>query len=152
MNAEELKEEINIELESLAVIADEITGLKMETGGKTPSMRDKTAAGAFLAQFYNGVENILKRICRFYGVPLPDGANWHIDLFRLFCEPGVAPLPELFDKDLRGRLAPYRNFRHIFFHSYGFQLDWEKMRVGIENFESVFFDFKKSVQKFLMKI
>jgi len=34
-------------------------------------LRDKTAAAAFLAQFYSGIENILKRISRFYHVNLP---------------------------------------------------------------------------------
>jgi hypothetical protein len=38
-----------------------------------PTVREQTAAAAFLAQFYNGIENILKRISIFYEVPLPTG-------------------------------------------------------------------------------
>ncbi|OQY57638.1 MAG: hypothetical protein B6245_16025 [Desulfobacteraceae bacterium 4572_88] len=34
-------------------------------------MREKIAAWAFLAHFYKGIEKILKRISRFYAVPLP---------------------------------------------------------------------------------
>ena len=77
------------------------------------SMRNKTAAAAFLAQFYGGIENILKRISRFYGVSLPSGNLWHVELFKRFCKPPSEPLPLLFDRTLSEELAPYRKFRHV---------------------------------------
>jgi len=44
-------------------IVAEAIRLYKDIGDNTPNLREKTAAGAFLAHFYNGVENILKRIC-----------------------------------------------------------------------------------------
>ena len=35
-------------------------------------------------------------------------------------------------------VAPYRRFRHVAFHSYGFQLDWSRMAEGVANVQSVF--------------
>ena len=51
---------------------------------RQPSVREKTAAAAFLAQFYTGIENILKRICRFRSVLIPRGDTWHVELFQKF--------------------------------------------------------------------
>jgi hypothetical protein len=39
--------------------------------GRDPTVRERTAGGAFLADFYMGVENIFKRISRYHGVELP---------------------------------------------------------------------------------
>jgi len=52
-----------------------------------PTVREKTAAAAFLAQFYGGIENILKRIHRYYGIPLSTGDAWYIEIFKRFCNP-----------------------------------------------------------------
>ncbi|MEW6607670.1 MAG: hypothetical protein AB1414_09505 [bacterium] len=79
---------------------------------REPTVREKTAAGAFLAQFYGGIENILKRISHFYSIPLPTGSNWHTDLFKRFCAPSYVPLPVLFDDSLSLAFAPFRKFRH----------------------------------------
>lgn len=148
MTHEELREEIEIELDSVAEMVREVVQLYRDVAEDSPSIREKTAAGAFLAHFYNGIENILKRISRFYAVPLPQGANWHVALFRQFCE-SEGPLPVLFDETLAAKLGPFRNFRHLFFHTYGFQLDWERMRSGVGQIEEIFQDFKNAVLSFL---
>jgi hypothetical protein len=44
-------------------------------------------------------------------------------------------------------LAPYRKFRHIVHH--GFQLDWDRMREGIEKSQAVFALFKMSIEDFI---
>ena len=46
-------------------------------------------------------------------------------------------------------LAPYRKFRHIVHHGYGFQLDWDRMRGGIEKSQAVFALFKMSIEDFI---
>jgi hypothetical protein len=115
-------------------------------------MRDKTAAAAFLAQFYGGIENILKRISRFYNVSLPAGNLWHVELFKRFCDPQVKPLPLLFDKALSEDLAPFRKFRHVVHHGYGFQLDWDRMKEGIEKSQLVFSRFKTNIENYITTV
>jgi hypothetical protein len=90
---------------------------------REPSVREITAAGAFLAQFYGGVENILKRLHRYHGISMPTGDSWHTDVFKRFCEPQFPPFPVLFDESLASDLSPFRKFRHVVYHGYGFQLD-----------------------------
>ncbi len=152
MNLEELREEINFELTQMEKVVQELLALYQEVAGRTPTAREKAAAGAFLAQFYNGVENILKRISRFYGVPLPAGETWHIELFTRFCVPPYGPLPALFDSSLASSLAPFRRFRHVFLHGYSFDLDWERMSEGIRQVETVFRQLKKALLAYLESI
>jgi len=94
----------------------------------------------------------LKRISRFHGVPLPTGEAWHVELFTRFCEPAYGPLPVLFDPALAASLAPFRRFRHVFFHGYSFELDWERMAEGIRQMESVFEQFKRVLSVYLGSI
>lgn len=142
MKSGELREEINIKLESIETILKELLNLYKEVSNNGPSVPEKTAAATFLAQIYGGIENILKRINRFYNISLPTRDTWHIDLFRRFCEPAYKPLPVLFDKDLASDMAAFRKFRHVVYHGYGFQLDWNRMKEGIETIENVYRRFK----------
>jgi hypothetical protein len=113
VNAPDLREEIAVELEALETTVNELLALQKDVAHREPTVRKKAAAAAFLAQFYNGVENILKRICRYHDVPLPAGETWHVELFQRFCSPPHANLPLLFDETLAAALAPYRRFRHV---------------------------------------
>lgn len=152
MKPEELREEIAIELELMEATVRELSALQHDLTGREPTVREKTAAAAFLAQFYNGVENILKRISRFHAMPLPTGDTWHVDLFRRFCMPPYEPLPALFDEPLASALAPFRKFRHVVHHGYGFELDWNRMREGIERVEPVFTQFKLVLSDYLQTL
>ncbi|HLG31336.1 MAG TPA: hypothetical protein VI387_14090 [Candidatus Brocadiales bacterium] len=149
MTLEELCEEISIELELIESILQELSALRKDTAGRKPTVREKTAAATFMAQFYSGVENILKRISRFNSVNIPTGDAWHIDLFKRFCEPSYTPLPALFDEPLSLAMAPFRKFRQVVYHGYGFQLDWSRMLEGIESIDDVFSRFKLKVLDYL---
>lgn len=149
MTSDELIEEITIELENIEIVLKELACLYEDVISGEVSMRNKTAAAAFLAQFYGGIENILKRISRFYGVSLPSGNLWHVELFKRFCKPPSEPLPLLFDRTLSEELAPYRKFRHVVHHGYGFQLDWDRMKEGIERSQTIFVCFKTSIENFM---
>jgi hypothetical protein len=149
MSIEELREEIDIETELIEAVLTELKELRQDVAGRTPTIRETTAAAAFLAQFYGGVENILKRVSLSHSLPLPAGENWHSELFQRFCEPTIQPLPALFDHSLGKAMAPYRKFRHLAFHTYGIQMDWNRMEEGIAGVEDVFARFRKNLQTFL---
>ncbi|MEA3476388.1 MAG: hypothetical protein U9R23_08130 [Candidatus Cloacimonadota bacterium] len=143
MNFEDLKQEIEIELDFIESTISELLLILKDIDNKEPSTKDKTAAGTFLSQFYNGIENILKRISKYYNIELPKGENWHIELFKRFKKPSFKELPLLFDEPLATSLASYRKFRHAFFHGYGFQLDWIRIKEGIENVDIIYKRIKK---------
>jgi hypothetical protein len=138
MKLSELKEETAIEFQLIETVVKEIKALQIEVAGRNPMVREKTAASAFLAQFYGGIENILKRICKYHNVPLPTGDTWHTELFRCFCDPPKQPLPLLFDKKLTSALIPFRKFRHVVYHGYGFHIEWDRMKKGMEEVGNIF--------------
>lgn len=152
MTVQELRKEISIELELIETILKELSDLKNDIAEREPAVREKTAAAAFLAQFYGGIENILKRISHFYSISLPTGNTWHIDLFKRFCSPSYNPLPALFDEHLALAVAPFRKFRHVVYHGYGFQLDWDRMKEGLAFIDEVYSRFKTNLFNYLERI
>lgn len=153
MNLPELREEIGIELEMMATIVSETALLLKDIpDGKEPTVREKTAAAAFLAQFYGGIENILKRIHRYHGMPLPQGDSWHMEIFKRFCNPPHAPLPVLFDHTLATDLSPFRKFRHVVHHGYGFQFDWDRMKEGLRSVEGVYSRVAASITDYAQRL
>ena len=152
MKIEELKAEIAIEFAALRQVANELEALRIDVASREPTVREKTAAAAFLAQFYSGLENILKRVSRFHGVGLPAGENWHFDLFKRFCPPGHPPLPVMFDDALARQLGPFRRFRHVVHHGYGFQIEWDRMCEGVEHVPQVLMAFHDRVEAHLKTI
>ncbi|MBI4698837.1 MAG: hypothetical protein HY758_08025 [Nitrospirae bacterium] len=152
MTIKELLEEIHIELELIETTLKEISDLTNDIADREPAVREKTAAAAFMAQFYGGIENILKRISRFHNIPLPGGETWHIDLFKRFCKPPYKSLPLLFDEELLLAMAPFRKFRHVVYHGYGFQLDWDRMKEGLSKIDNVFLQFKMKLLSYLQTL
>ena len=74
------------------------------------------------------------------------------DELREECEPSFSPLPVIFDSDLATALAPFRKFRHVFYHGYGFYMDWDRMREGIMNVGEVFARFKTNLNSYLQTL
>jgi len=152
MSASDLREQVEIELERMSRTLAEITSLQADLKGREPTQREKTAAGAFLCQLYTGVENILLRICKYYGVGLPAGEDWHLELVIKFCDPPQSGLPMLLDKKLELALDAYRRFRHFFAHTYGILLDWDRMRDGFAGAGALFSAIAAHVRDYLTKL
>jgi hypothetical protein len=87
MKPADLAQEIDIEFEAMQRTVDELQLLVEEFAHREPSIRDLAAAGLFLANFYNGIENALKRLCRYHRVEIPSGGDSHIELTKAFCDP-----------------------------------------------------------------
>ena len=59
MTSEELRAEIAVEFAALRQVANELEALRTDVVGREPTVREKTAAAAFLAQFYPGMSSIM---------------------------------------------------------------------------------------------
>lgn len=152
MNVNELKDQIAIEFESIERTLGEVRSLCRDLAHRDPVPREVAAGGLFLANFYNGVENVLKRVWLFHGLPLPSGEAWHVELFKGFCHPVRGALPCLLDPALEADLAPFRRFRHVVFHAYGVRLRWDHMRPGLEAAGGIFHRFKARVEGYLQTL
>lgn len=152
MNSDELKTSVSIEFENIDKIISEIKNVFDKIGNDTPDIIQITALSAFASQFYTGVENILKRISNYYNIPLPTTNDWHIVLFKRFCNPPYNNLPMLFNDSVVTEMNSIRKFRHYFFHGYSFRIEWDWLKQGLENIENLHSDFKSSVNSYLKEL
>ena len=140
-----LFEEIDIDIESMVIIVTEIDNLITEVGNNMPTNVQKTALGGFVAQFYNGIENILKRIHKHFNIELPKGEDWHISLLDRFSTNTNTEFPMKLSNDLIEKITDYRRFRHYFFHGYSHNLNWEILKNGVSDINEVLSQFIEEI-------
>jgi hypothetical protein len=126
MKPANLREEAETELENLRLVCEEVQKLLADTQGREPTVRERTVAGAFLAQYYNGVENILKRFIKIRAGAMPAGDAWHITLAQMFLSGSGSGMPVLFTAEQFAILALYRRCRHAVRNSYGHEFKLEQ--------------------------
>jgi hypothetical protein len=109
---------------------------------------DRAAIGYYLHSFYNGCENIFRSVARFFENDLGPQA-WHSDLLKRMklVIPGYRPA--MIDDSLYRLLDDFRAFRHLFRHSYSFDLDWEKERLVAMKFQTATTMLQDQVKAFL---
>lgn len=149
LTRDELKTQVHRELERLERVVRELQALYKDVGEGPATLREKAAAGALLASFYMGVENILKRISRYYEMDLPSSERWHVELFERFTEPAAGPLPVLFDASLVPQMDAFRRFRHVVHHGYEFDLEWDRMQRGLQQAAPTLSAFRSRVEDVL---
>ena len=101
-------------------------------------------------EFYNGIEIILKRICKSKDVTIPSGGESHIKLFKLFCDKGHPKLPTLFTKEIEDEFIKIRKFRHFVIHGYSFNIEWLYLKDSVKELEKHYHIFKQIVQEKVM--
>ena len=144
-----LKVEVESDLSDLERIVAEINSARDDIGSTLPEFRDKAAFGSFLHSFYNGVENILKRVAEEVDHSVPVGEAWHRALLRHMTNPVEGVRPPVLHGETMNALGPYLGFRHFFRHSYTFEINWSKLRPLVENAESVLRKVKMDLETFL---
>ncbi|MFQ6100788.1 MAG: nucleotidyltransferase family protein [Anaerolineae bacterium] len=122
---EALRHEIQLELDNL----DRITGSTQALLARLPAQPDEyqiRSIGSLLHDFYSGVERIFERIAIRLDGDLPTGPSWHTYLLKRMTSPWTEVRPATIDRALATRLQDYLRFRHLFRHTYAFDLKWEK--------------------------
>jgi hypothetical protein len=115
---------------------------------KTPDFIEISAAAMLLHSFYNGIENILRFIIKFYDTELPNDIKWHMELLeKAFIS--NENRKEIFNIELQQPLEEYLKFRHFVRHSYGFQLDWERMEDLVMEINTVWDKVKSDINAFV---
>lgn len=130
------------EFENLERVVKEMEHL-LSTKKSGFTVIELSAAAAFLHNFYNGVENILKRIFKYKRFLLNHSDNWHKDMLNM------ALKKKVIDKGLYEGLYDYLTFRHMFIHSYSFQIEWEKLKPLAVDLKSIYNILKKSIIDYL---
>jgi len=110
---------------------------------------EKAAASQYLSQFYNGIENTLKRILKYKGIPLPKSSSWHADLLNYFYQESEEVRIPLFYKEQFLLLISYRKIRHIIRQGYQYNLDWEKILIALSNVSSFLKQFQLIIMNYI---
>jgi hypothetical protein len=144
---EELREDVLDEVGAIEETLERLHEVRSKFGQHTRDYSTEPAMGAYLMNFYNGVENILKRISKEYYEVMPKGESWHKELLFLSYNPPEGKT-SIFNQSIAERLHQYRSFRHRFVSGYGFQLKGEKMLELIDNTGPLWDDIKAAVSNF----
>lgn len=146
-----LKQQILNELTNLGRIVQEAKRL-LERLPDQPDSLDVRAGGSLVHDFYTGIERIFERIELRLGPGLPVGEGWHTLLLRGMESAVEGIRPEVIDHSLALRLLDYLRFRHLFRHTYGYELQWDKLRPLIEGMEETLTVFHERLQQFLNRL
>jgi hypothetical protein len=121
-----LIEQIDFERSQLRQLLAESRELINNSSSKHPAATDRWALGAILHAFYNGIENILKRIAVTYDGKPENTGQWHVDLLNQMAAPS-AKRSKVISPELLTVLKKYLAFRHLFRSIYTHELRWEPM-------------------------
>lgn len=144
MTRQQLKEYCDAEFENIdIVISDLFSVVKAE---KTEySISELAAIATFTHNFYNGIENILKRVLSFKHLEIKDSPTSHKDLLKTAFDSGII------SKELYDTLSDYLSFRHFFVHAYSFTLRWEELRPLVDRIKKTLENFKSAIYSFIEK-
>lgn len=98
--------------------------------------RDAAATAYLLHNLYNALENSFEHISRGFENHIKDASQWHKELLaKMFLDiPGIRPA--VFPLACRKLLNELRGFRHVFRHSYDFELDTSRLTLLVEDWIS----------------
>ena len=120
------KEKINLEISKIDTLVSKSSLLLTKCQHSEPDFFDLNAAGSILHSFYNGLESIFKLIHKATDNTPLTSTMWHSELFHsMFKE--TEKRKSVLSPDLEESLKEYLGFRHVFRHSYGYELDWERL-------------------------
>ncbi len=148
MNPDKLIEGIAVEIESFESLYLDISRFPSMIYGSEINNYDKAAIALMLSQFFNGIENILKRILEQNSIKLPKNEQFHINLINAFSEKSNYNIGIIFSSEIIDGLSILRRFRHYVFHGYSFKLEWDRLSLAIESLPNIFDDFKEQILQY----
>ncbi|MCS6925743.1 MAG: nucleotidyltransferase domain-containing protein [Candidatus Binatia bacterium] len=143
-----LKQEIADELVNLNRIVAE-SKLLLQRLPPEPTFLEVRAAGSMVHDFYSGVERVFERIAVRLGPGLPTGPGWHTLLLREMESSVTGIRPAVIDHALALRLIDYLRFRHLFRHTYGYELQWDKLSPLIEGLADTLTQLQHQLERFI---
>ena len=150
-NLELLKADIRHELTQLKQLVKEFQSVTEKLKHEEIPTYDRGAIGYYLHNFYNGCESIFQTVASFFENDI-EAKSWHRDLLRRMTLKINGYRPQLIDDQLYQLLDDFRGFRHKFRHSYGFELDWDKLRLVAKKLEKTATVFHIQTEDFIEKL
>ncbi|MDD2715587.1 MAG: hypothetical protein PHW04_06800 [Candidatus Wallbacteria bacterium] len=147
MDNSAFRELIYAELSNLTRLSEESKGI-LSGISDSPDVATTRAAGSILHDFYNGVENIFKRIAQTIDCEVPSENHWHKELLALMTKP-TDRRKNAISSELSLKLKDYLKFRHLYRNTYGFDLSWNELTSLIQDLGNITAQFKQEIEEFL---
>lgn len=147
-----LRAQLHAERQRLHQVVAQLEALRLALGGATPNVVELMAAGGFLHNVYNGIENCLNRLAHGVDESVPNGSDSHRLLLDQFSEPIFELRPALLDPALTKQLDELRRFRHAFRHMYFFDLDWARLGPLVDGAPGVVAEFDLAIDSLLTRL
>jgi predicted nucleotidyltransferase len=143
-----LRQDLTDELANLDRVVEQAKTLLQQVG-TTPTFSETAAAGKLAHDFYGGVERLFERIAVRLGPGLPVGPGSHTLLLRGMESAVEGIRPPVIDRALALRLVEYLRFRHLFRHTYGYELQWDKLGPLVHGLEETLALLRQQLERFL---
>ena len=140
MTKQQLNEYFEAEFENITATLKELSKI-VKPNKSDYSTAELAAIATFLHNFYNGIENILKRVLLSKEKEIKKTATWHKDLLKTSSDLSII------NKELSEKLANYLSFRHFFVHGYSFTLEWGALKPLVSNIKKTLKDFRVEINK-----
>ena len=147
---DKLRKQVEVERAQLHQLLEAYRVTVEKTASTAPSDMELYALAGLLHSFYNGIENIFKRVAEEVDGQLPRGPAWHRQLLDTMSQPGKSR-PAVISASIVERLDAYLDFRHFFRHSYVFHLRWDMMKALVLNCEETLGQLEAELDLFLAK-
>ncbi|MBW2368103.1 MAG: hypothetical protein JRH15_09475 [Deltaproteobacteria bacterium] len=133
-----LRDKIDIDIENINRVFAE-----MPTHETLPHLSTLELAGVatLLHNFYNGTENIIKRILIEKGLNIPQGSSWHKELLNLAVSEGII------SNHIKEQLGEFLAFRHFFSHAYAIDLYAERMEPLVKSASNLYEAFQIEISQ-----
>lgn len=141
--------EIQAELSELAKVKAVLDEADAQFANRTPDFLELSGIALSLHDFYNGIENLFRRIALELGEGVPTGSGWHSQLLKNMALDIPQVRPRVITQETRSKLDEYLRFRHLVRHTYSHELDWKRIRGLLDNLGTVYAEFVSDVEEFL---
>ncbi len=143
-----LRKQVTLERQQLNRLLETHQPLLRKCADSTPNEIELSALAAMLHSFYNGIENVFKRIVSEVDDNLPGGEFWNQELLDSMAR-ATGRRDPVVPEALRIRLKEYLEFRHVFRHAYTFDLRWDRMRPLVLGCEKTLRLLEEQLDRFL---
>jgi hypothetical protein len=121
-------EDINSELGKIENLLTRYEPLLLKIKSQEPDFIEINALAMLLHSFYNGLENIFKRIAGKIDGQMPSGERSHVELLEQMAHPSNHRKDKLLSDETYKDLKKYLGFRHFSRHAYSFDLKRDLMK------------------------
>lgn len=143
-----LKSEIIDDLQSIKRIYDKLNREKGKVEN-TPSEAQLINIGYYLHNLYNAFENIFLNIADVFENQIKEKSRWHYSLQKRMALNIEDIRPKVICKETSNYLDELRRFRHIFRHSYDYEIDWERLKIVLKKAEKLQRIYQKEIRNFI---